>query len=369
MFRNAINLDSKPVPRRRSLHLSMLKLCNKEPEPRLEGSRPLDSGKLQAPCITRNPSGGYRLFYTAVGPAKPFPNCQGYILSAVSEDGLTFRTEPGIRLSPQPGLPHMSHRVLAPTVDMLADGRSRIYFEARGPADQPTVICSAVSWDMLNWEHEEGIRLQGFGGVGGPRFLKLPDGRGRLYCFAKKVDKRAGDGSYRIRNDLISAVTSDGANFEREPGCRFRQEQTTFDSLGITAAEVIAPVNLDNGYVMVFSEWQNVPPGTVAPLHPSEDPDANENGGSEDFATTSIAADMAGFRSRVYTAYSRDGLMWDRGECIINGSGYGGEGLDAVHAEDMSLISIGDGRFRMYYAACDKHGEWRIASAVIDLIT
>ena len=37
---------------------------------------------------------------------------------------------------------------------------------------------------------------------------------------------------------------------------------------------------------------------------------------------------------------------------------------DAVHAEDMSLIRLPDGRLRMFYAACDRSGVWRIASAV-----
>ena len=38
--------------------------------------------------------------------------------------------------------------------------------------------------------------------------------------------------------------------------------------------------------------------------------------------------------------------------------------IDAVHAEDMSVIETGDGRHRMYYAACGPDGNWRIASAV-----
>ena len=139
----------------------------KEPGPRIEGSRSLDSAKLQGPCITRKPDGGYRLFYTAVGPGKPFPSCQGYILSAVSDDGLDFEPEPGIRVAPQQDLPHMCLRVLVPTVAALDDGRWRMYFESRGPADVPTVICSAASSDMVDWELEEGIRLQAPGGVGG----------------------------------------------------------------------------------------------------------------------------------------------------------------------------------------------------------
>lgn len=107
----------------------------KESGARLQGSRALDSSKLQAPCIVRIPSGKFRLFYTAVGPAKPYATCQGYILSAMSDDGLVFRTEPGIRLAPQPELPHMSLRVIAATIAQCDDGRWRMYFESRGPTD------------------------------------------------------------------------------------------------------------------------------------------------------------------------------------------------------------------------------------------
>ena len=117
---------------------------------------------------------------------------------------------------------------------------------------------------------------------------------------------------------------------------------------------------------MFFSAWQDVPPGTSVPLHPSHDANAVADGLSEDFAAASIASDMSGYRSRICVAHSADGLQWDRCGCAIEGAGYGGEGLDAVHAEDMSLIQLDDGRYRMYYAACDKSGNWRIASAVTE---
>ena len=35
-----------------------------------------------------------------------------------------------------------------------------------------------------------------------------------------------------------------------------------------------------------------------------------------------------------------------------------------VHAEDISVIEIEPNKYRMYYAACDRHGSWRIASAI-----
>jgi len=341
--------------------MNLLNTWKKEPGARIEGSRPLDSSKLQAPCITRIPSGGYRLFYTAVGPAKPYANCQGYILSAVSDDGLTFETEPGIRLTPQVEVAHMSHRVIAPSIARCDDGCWRMYFESRGPADRPTVIGSAVSEDMLHWEHEAGIRLQGYDGLGGPRFLKMADGSGRLYCFAKQVNTDE-SGNCKRTSDIVCARTTDGINFEMQAGFSLRPEQTEFDSIGITAAEVIAPKN-GSDYAMIYSEWQDVPTGTVVPLHPSADPDADET----DFAAASIASDMAGYRSRIYLAHSHDGLVWGRSECIIAGEGYDGQGIDAVHAEDMSLIDIGNGLYRMYYAACDNNGQWRIASAIGEL--
>lgn len=335
----------------------------KESGPRLPASRPLDSGKLQAPCIMPNPSGGYRLFYTAVGPGKPFPTCQGYLLSAVSDDGLLFRTEPGIRVAPHPELPHACLRVLSPTITARAAGGWRMYFEARGRADRPTVICSAVSGDLLHWEYEDGIRFQAADSVGAPRYLPLADNRGRLYC--RGWECGSAESGEQPQNGILSAVTSDGLKFEGEPGMRLRSKQTDYEA-SITAAEVIAPTVAGDTWTMFYSAWQAAPPGSEVPNHPSSDLRAVENGQSANFAAASIASDMAGFRSRIFVAASTNGLEFGRGECVIEGGGYGGAGEDAVHAEDMSLLEIREGRYRMYYAACDAKGNWGIASAVTD---
>ena len=332
----------------------------KEPGARIAGSRPLDSAKLQAPGVARTPTGAFRLYYTAVGPAKPFPTCQGYILSAVSEDGLTFRKEPGIRIAPQPDVPHGSLRLLAPSIHQYGDGRWRMYFESRGPADKPPVICSAVSSDMLHWELEDGIRLQSAGGAGAPRYLPLPDGRARLYCTT--ID--AGPGERKGTKGVISAITNDGLHFELEPGYRLRAKQSAYDTRGISAAEVIPPAGENDQWTIVYSAWQDVEPGTVAPVHPSSDANAVASGLSEDFAAASIASDLAGYRSRIFVAHSSDGLAWGPDACVIAGGGHDAADIDAVHAEDMSVIKIGENSYRMYYAACDRDGNWRIASAV-----
>ena len=336
----------------------------KEAGPRVEGSQPLDSGKVQAPCIVRKPFGGYRLYYTAVGPAKPFPVCQGYILSAVSEDGLNFRKEPGIRLAPNPKLAHNSLRVLAPSVTEIGGNRWRMYFESRGPADRQTVICSAVSTDMLSWELEDGMRMESSVSVRAPRYLPLPDGRGRLFFTSSVYGPGGFSDGERLSQGVVSAVTGDGLHFELEPGYRMESRQSEYDSSGISAGEVIPPESSGSKWTMVYSAWQDVPPGTEVPPHPSSDADAEKNGLSENFAAASIASDMAGYRSRIFTAYSADGMTWERGGCAIEGAGHGTEDIDAVHAEDMSVIKTDEGTYRMYYAACDKDGNWRIASAV-----
>ena len=325
----------------------------KEPGSRVEGSRDMDLSKVQAPGIVALPGGGYRLFYTAVGPGKPFPVCQGYILSAYSDDGVNFEVEEGIRLAPDPTIEHGSLRYLAPTVTQLADGRWRMYFESRGPAAIPTVIASAISSDMLEWELEDGVRLHGFDGIGGPRYVKLPDGRGRLYCFAREPTAKG----------VISAVTTDGLNFELEPGYRMKVGQSEIEAKGITAADVLPPSTEGQPWLMLYSGWQDAPAGSVIPPHPSSDPNAAENGLSEDFAAASIAVDLAGFRSRIFAVHSSDGLVFERDGCVIEGGGHGTEGVDAFGAEDMSFIRLDDGSYRVYYAASRSRADLMMPSA------
>ena len=85
---------------------------------------------------------------------------------------------------------------------------------------------------------------------------------------------------------------------------------------------------------------------------------------ADEFVRTSVSGDISGFRSRILVAYSDDGSSFETGGCAIEGGGYDSEEIDAIHAEDMSLIEINPGRYRMYYACCDRYGNWRIASAV-----
>lgn len=338
-----------------------IRRCFNDNGPRIEGDSTLDLYKVQAPCIVEIPTGGYRLFYTAIGPGKPYPECQGYILSAISYDGLKFQKEPGIRLAPQPMSTHMSLRVLAPSIVSYGTNRWRMYFEARGPANVPTVICSATSTDMLNWDIEDGIRLQRTGGLGGPRYRSFQDGVGRLYCC-----NTAPNSSEQNLKKVISAVTYDGIVFEFEQDHILQSDQYFMETGGITAGEVIAPDEQQDGWALVYSAWQDVPPGTTVPLHPSHNTNSEENHLTNNFATESIKVDMAGYRSRIFVAFSEDGTTWGTAKCLIDGGGHNSDRLDAVHAEDMSVMKISTDTYRIYYACCDKHGNWRIASALLE---
>lgn len=64
---------------------------------RVSGDRPLDAGKVQAPGVVRcHHAGvdGWRLFYTAVGPGRPFDSCQGYLSNElVAGPPLSFASE------------------------------------------------------------------------------------------------------------------------------------------------------------------------------------------------------------------------------------------------------------------------------------
>jgi hypothetical protein len=318
---------------------------------RIQGSGLLDSSKVQAPSIVISDEGRYHLFYTAVGPGRPYSTCQGYIMSAQSDDGLEFTKDPGIRLAPDPEVPCRTLRVLSPTITRCSEGYWRMYVECRGKLPYKAVICSALSEDLISWTWEPGIRLQLSGPAGGPRYLSLPKGGGRLYCCTNETE------SGTTVKGVVSACSPDGLNFFREPGWRMCSGHGKLDSSGITAAEVIP--NPDGGFLMFYSAWQDVPPGTKVPPHPSTSPDIP----AENFAEASIKVDIAGYRSRIFLSRSNDALAWDPPDCIISGAGYDSSEIDAVHAEDMSVINIGDDTFRVYYAACSSSGKWGIASA------
>lgn len=191
------------------------------------------------PYVVARPEGGYRLYY-----CRP----EG-IVSAVSDDGLAFTEEAGVRVSGG----------CDPTIVPLEDGGYRMYYKVQ--VDPNThVIHSAVSRDGLSWV-KEGLRYQNLGSpchgwTSVPDAVSLPDGRVRIYFVCGKM-----------LNAVASIISGDGLSFTLEEG--FRLERAVDPNV------LRLP---DDTYLMFYA---TAPEGR--PVVPP---------------------------SRIYTARSRDGLNW-----------------------------------------------------------
>ncbi len=167
------------------------------------GSRVVDGS---VPFVHLLKNGKVRLYYC---------NSKG-ILSAISDDGLTFEKEQGVRIAPGTGFESI---VCDPTIVNLPDGRMRMYYkgansQAGGPGQSIHKIYSAVSSDGLTFQ-KEGLRIdsetsgdKGWASV--PDAITLPDGRVRIYYVT----------AAEMQHGIGSSISSDGLNFVKEPGLR-----------------------------------------------------------------------------------------------------------------------------------------------------
>ena len=260
---------------------------------------------------------------TGLGPERPVEASEGYILSALSTDGLNWQKEPGIRLDAHE--PNASRRVLCPDVIPLPDCRWRMYFEARS-SKGPSVVLSAVSTDGLEWEREAGVRVADpEWSFGSPRCIYVedpesPTGLGyRLYFHHYSYPMQSGLGA---RNHIISAVSSDGLQFQIEPGIRIPQEDAERESYAVYAPEVTRLA--DGSYRIYYSGWSDE------------------------------------IRGGIFSASSRDGLNWvkDVGPLLDLD-----RPLDCRMVSEPCVISLDDGRCRLYYEAEDQDKRRRILSA------
>ena len=281
-----------------------------------------------SPRIVALPQGGYRMYYSQILPRPGFPaGANDYdhsatrILSAISEDGMKWTPEPGVRLSPQEGGAG-DYRVVSSEVVPIGDGSAfRMYYECcSGPQSVTNSIRSAISTDGLKWTQEPGTRLETPGhNYAAPRLIFLSDGRCRLYCYDR------GHG-------IISAVSQDGLNFAAEPGLRIA-ETGPYDSHAAFAPEVLQLPGGD--YVMFYAGY------------------GQPN------------------RAYILRATSADGLIWHKEPDPVIAPGPGG--WDAAKCSEMCIIRLPDDgsaapRFRIFYEACDgtaagERGVWRIATA------
>src|SRR4029079_2416658 len=96
------------------------------------------TGTVSDARIQKLPDGSYRLFYTSVDPASP-PTL-GRILSAVSADGLTWTTEPGVRLDRGPPGSFDSSQVRGVNFTALPDGTFRLYYTGTDSAGNQRIL-------------------------------------------------------------------------------------------------------------------------------------------------------------------------------------------------------------------------------------
>ncbi|MDA0842117.1 MAG: hypothetical protein O3B01_32325 [Planctomycetota bacterium] len=226
----------------------------KDSEIALDLDSSLDSLKILTPNVVKLPEGGYRMYYTGYGPARSVESSTGYILSAYSVDANRWGKERGVRVEVHE--PYASQRTLCPDVIPLPDGRWRMYFEAR-VAGQASHVLSAVSEGGLEWRMETGIRFgDGEWSYGSPRCLYIEESgriRFRLYCHHYSEPMVSG---LEAQNHIVSAVSDDGLHFEPEPGVRIRQENV-YEAYAVYAPEVLRLG--DGSYRMYYPGWSEDP--------------------------------------------------------------------------------------------------------------
>lgn len=279
-----------------------------------------------SPRVLRLSGGDYRLYYSQILPrpghpagANDYDHSTTRILSASSRDGSVWTPEPGVRLTPQAGGAD-DYRVVSSEVVPTHDGRLRMYYECcRGPQSVQNTILSAISSDGLNWQLEPGVRLEIAGrNLASPRIFHFGDGTCRLYV----LDRGRG---------IISAASTDGLNFCLEPGLRVAQGDE-YDAMTAFAPEIVEIAGA--GYVMYYAGYSALN------------------------------------RAYVLRAESDDGLAWRKtGKPVIAPGGR----WDAAKCSEMCVYPLpqtlkGAPAYRMLYEACDgtavnARGVWRIASA------
>ncbi|MAG34857.1 MAG: hypothetical protein CL878_01185 [Dehalococcoidia bacterium] len=298
---------------------------SKDPWIAIDQDTPLDSERVLTPNVIRLPGGGYRMYYMGRGPERAVPEAVGYVLSASSEDAITWVKDSGVRVDVFP--PNASVRTLCPDVIPLPDGRYRMYFEAGSP-DQPTVVLSAVSEDGLAFAVEPGIRVgDAKWSYGSPRCVYVQSGDSgeaapmyRLYHHKYTFPLVSG---IDAGNEIVSSISEDGLDFKREPGVRIAQE-TSRETMAVYAPEVI---RLGDGtYRMYYAAWTD-----------------EISGGA-------------------FSATSQDGLDWvkDSGICVELGTS---GTWDADMVSEPCIIGLRNGRARLFYEARDDDGNCRILSA------
>ena len=238
------------------------------------------------PYAHRLEDGRFRIYYG--GP--------GGILSAISNEGLNFKKEAGVRIPS--GSPESLEAITSdPALVALKDGRVRMYYKVAtgpgGPGQSVHSIFSAISTDGLSFE-KEGVRIdsqqtpdRGWASV--PEAIVLPDGRVRIYYVSNGLD---------VQHGIVSAISEDGLNFIRE--------ETRLTGFVDPAVVRLA----DGSYLMLAVAFPVGPDGRLTDATPG-----------------------------IYSFISQDGINFKDRKLVLAGE----------NNIDPSIADIGGGAYRVYY--------------------
>lgn len=239
------------------------------------------------------------------------------ILSAISLDGINWQREPGVRIDV--GLGKSFGMAYYPHVVELSNGMRRMYFygSSRGKTEWRSGIYSAISQDGLGWQLEPGVRLEAHGAnfmspvvqkvdneLWRMYFVEIDSGQtGRLFSAVSadgmswtreedaRIDPgdiagaesvldgslaRTADGDYRMyftvkhaeRNRIHSAFSEDGIHWQVEKGVRI-QNQPGMRLLANNPCVVSMPDG--QGYRMYFRAGDSLALGNAIFLASSDD--------------------------------------------------------------------------------------------------
>ena len=259
--------------------------------------------------ITLGPDGGYyapggrripddvpadRRDRLAVNPTR------GVTISAVSEDGLNWTREPGVRLA----LDHeLSDKMAtAPAALALPDGRWRLYHGGVDLTLGDARVLTAVSDDGLAFEREPGIRLKnGSGFATDPAVIQ--DGERLVMFFVSCGDEfrnRFGEGF------IQRAVSDDGLTFD-EPQDVLRSPTVSYESPEVFRAGD-RWLMVTNG-LMLFES-----PDLLGSWTRVQNAHLPRGGGTSVVATDDgyrlYFTGHVGERHHILSAHSRDGVNW-----------------------------------------------------------
>jgi hypothetical protein len=190
-------------------------------------------------------------------------------------------------------------------------------------------ILSAFSDDASTWRKHEGVRIDS-GGEGaldcvwGPDVVPIGDGRYRMY-----FEGRTRTGDREVKSVIASAVSSDGIAWQQEPGIRLAAADTSYGAP--RALHIESSAAHGRTRIRLFA--------SASPYR--RDPEAFHGDGDDDGHT--------GYSDRnVVSAVSDDGLTFGMEPGIRVAQD---RPLEAYSLYAPEIVRLGDGTYRMYYAA------------------